>query len=65
MNGVLAAELPEVGAATGAASLAWLLFALPALGALVLFVAGRRADAWGHWLGVAHGGSASFVRRPG
>ena len=38
--------------ATGAASLAWLLVALPAAGALVLFLAGRRADAWGHWLGV-------------
>jgi NADH-quinone oxidoreductase subunit L len=47
-----ATELPEVGAATGAASLAWLLFTLPALGALVLFVLGRRADAWGHILGV-------------
>ena len=46
-------ELPEVGAATGAASLAWLLFALPALGAAVLLLAGRRADRWGHWLGVA------------
>jgi NADH-quinone oxidoreductase subunit L len=46
-------ELPEVGAATGTASLAWLLFALPALGALVLLLAGRRADRWGHWLGVA------------
>jgi NADH-quinone oxidoreductase subunit L len=46
------AELPEVGAATGAASLAWLLVAAPAFGALVLFVAGRRADAWGHVLGV-------------
>ncbi|WP_433299637.1 NADH-quinone oxidoreductase subunit L [Pseudonocardia sp. CA-142604] len=34
------------------ASLAWLLFTLPALGALVLFVAGRRANAWGHILGV-------------
>src|SRR5215212_1734263 len=32
-------ELPEIGAATGTASLAWLLFVLPALGALVLFVA--------------------------
>jgi NADH-quinone oxidoreductase subunit L len=31
--------------------LAWLLFVLPALGALVLFLAGRRADAWGHILG--------------
>jgi len=46
-------ELPEVGAATGTASLAWLLFALPALGAAVLLLAGRRANRWGHWLGVA------------
>ena len=46
-------ELPEVLPPSGAASLAWLLFALPAAGALVLFVAGRRANAWGHWLGVA------------
>jgi NADH-quinone oxidoreductase subunit L len=46
-------ELPEVGAATGTASLAWLLFALPAFGAFVLLLAGRRADRWGHWLGVA------------
>jgi NADH-quinone oxidoreductase subunit L len=55
VNAVLAqaTELPEVGAATGVASLAWLLFVLPAVGALVLFVAGRRANAWGHWLGVA------------
>jgi NADH-quinone oxidoreductase subunit L len=54
VNAVLAqaAELPEVGAATGVASLAWLLFVLPAVGALVLLVAGRRTDAWGHWLGV-------------
>ena len=46
------ATLPEVLPATGAASLAWLLVALPALGALVLFVAGRRSDRWGHVLGV-------------
>ena len=45
-------ELPEVLPTSGAASLAWLLFVLPAAGALVLFVAGRRANAWGHWLGV-------------
>jgi len=38
--------------ATGAASLAWLLVALPAFGALVLLVGGRRTDRWGHWLGV-------------
>ncbi|MDN5930009.1 MAG: NADH-quinone oxidoreductase subunit L [Pseudonocardia sp.] len=48
----VAAELPEIGAATGVASLAWLLFVLPAAGALILLVAGRRANAWGHWLGV-------------
>jgi NADH-quinone oxidoreductase subunit L len=44
--------IPEVAAATGAASLAWLLVALPAFGALVLLVGGRRTDRWGHWLGV-------------
>jgi NADH-quinone oxidoreductase subunit L len=52
VNTLLAAELPHVAAASGTASLAWLLFALPAAGSLVLFVLGRRADAWGHWLGV-------------
>ena len=52
MSLVLAAELPEVGVAAGSAGLAWLLVALPAAGALVLFLAGRRADAWGHILGV-------------
>ncbi|MEU9818768.1 NADH-quinone oxidoreductase subunit L [Pseudonocardia alni] len=49
MTVLLAQAAPQ---ATGAASLAWLLIALPAAGALVLFLAGRRADAWGHWLGV-------------
>ena len=47
------AQVPEVAPAGGVGSLAWLLVALPAAGALVLFVAGRRADRWGHWLGVA------------
>ena len=37
--------------ATGIGSVAWLLVALPALGALVLFVLGRKANAWGHLLG--------------
>jgi len=49
---LLAAELPEVSVAAGSAGLAWLLVAFPAAGALVLFLAGRRADAWGHILGV-------------
>ncbi|HEY0639798.1 MAG TPA: NADH-quinone oxidoreductase subunit L [Pseudonocardiaceae bacterium] len=33
--------------------MAWLLVALPAFGALVLLVGGRRTNAWGHWLGCA------------
>jgi NADH-quinone oxidoreductase subunit L len=45
------AATPQVEAATGVTGLAWLLIALPAFGALVLFLAGRRADAWGHLLG--------------
>ena len=48
---LIAAAGPEVAAATGAGGLAWLLFGLPAFGALVLFLAGRRANAWGHLLG--------------
>ncbi|MFC0115148.1 NADH-quinone oxidoreductase subunit L [Kibdelosporangium aridum] len=35
------------------ASSAWLLIALPAFGALVLLVGGRRTNAWGHLLGIA------------
>src|SRR3954471_12377750 len=31
---------------------AWLLVALPALGAAVLLLGGRRTDRWGHWLAV-------------
>ncbi|WP_127784934.1 NADH-quinone oxidoreductase subunit L [Rhodococcus sp. X156] len=34
-------------------SAAWLLVALPALGAVVLLLGGRRTDRWGHWLGCA------------
>ncbi|BDA63748.1 NADH-quinone oxidoreductase subunit L [Actinomyces capricornis] len=39
--------------ATGLAALAWLLIAAPAAGAAILLLAGRRSDAWGHWLGLA------------
>ncbi|MGI8798701.1 MAG: NADH-quinone oxidoreductase subunit L [Pseudonocardia sp.] len=45
--------MPEVAAASGVGSLAWLLVALPALGGLVLLVGGRRTDRWGHLLGCA------------
>ncbi len=33
--------------------LIWLLVALPAAGAAVLLLGGRRSDPWGHWLGCA------------
>ncbi|MGH3435390.1 MAG: NADH-quinone oxidoreductase subunit L [Sciscionella sp.] len=42
-----------VHAASGVGSLAWLLLALPAFGALVLLLGGRRTDRWGHLLGCA------------
>jgi NADH-quinone oxidoreductase subunit L len=43
----------DVVASSGLASFAWLLLALPAFGATVLLLAGRRADKWGHLLGCA------------
>ncbi|MGQ0839211.1 NADH-quinone oxidoreductase subunit L [Actinokineospora sp.] len=41
----------EVQQASGAASSAWLLLVLPAIGAVVLLVGGRRTDKIGHLLG--------------
>jgi NADH-quinone oxidoreductase subunit L len=43
----------EAATADGTFSLLWLVIGLPALGAAVLLLGGRRTDAWGHWLGVA------------
>ncbi len=50
----LAAGLAQDAAqpASGAASLAWLLLVLPAVGAAVLLIGGRRTDRWGHLLGI-------------
>ncbi|GAA3639385.1 NADH dehydrogenase subunit L [Lentzea atacamensis] len=45
--------MTEPVAASGIASLAWLLLALPAFGAAVLLVGGKRTDKWGHLLGCA------------
>ncbi|MEU5696936.1 NADH-quinone oxidoreductase subunit L [Actinosynnema sp. NPDC020468] len=45
--------MTEPLAAGGIGSLAWLLLALPAFGALVLLLGGRRTDKWGHLLGSA------------
>ena len=43
----------EAASADGVFSLLWLIVALPALGAAVLLLGGRRTDAWGHLLGCA------------
>ncbi|WP_067779104.1 NADH-quinone oxidoreductase subunit L [Actinomyces vulturis] len=42
-----------IQSADGLASWAWLLIAIPALSSAFLLLAGRRTDAWGHWLAVA------------
>jgi NADH-quinone oxidoreductase subunit L len=42
----------EVAKASGLAGSAWILIALPALGALVLLVGGKRTNGWGHLLGI-------------
>src|SRR5215469_10931825 len=39
--------------ATGIQNAAWLLLALPGLGAAVLLLGGKRTNSWGHLLGVA------------
>jgi NADH-quinone oxidoreductase subunit L len=41
--------------------LTWLVIAVPLLTAAVLILAGKRADAWGHWLGVAASASTFVV----
>ena len=45
--------LAPVAVTGGIAQSAWLLVVLPAIGAFVLLVGGRRTDAWGHLLGCA------------
>jgi NADH-quinone oxidoreductase subunit L len=47
------AAAADVLPATGLQSAAWLLVALPLLGAAVLLLGGRRTDRWGHWFAVA------------
>jgi len=50
----------EFAPASGLLSGIWLLIAIPLISAAILLLLGRRADRWGHWLGVAAVG-ASFV----
>ncbi|MCX6398223.1 MAG: NADH-quinone oxidoreductase subunit L [Propionibacteriales bacterium] len=53
---------PVVGSVPtdGVFSLLWLVIALPALGAAILLIGGKRTDKWGHYLATA-AVSASFV----
>ncbi|MDY7085214.1 MAG: NADH-quinone oxidoreductase subunit L [Actinomycetota bacterium] len=50
----------EYAHATGALSGIWLLVAIPLVSAAILLLLGKRADKWGHWLGVL-AVAASFV----
>jgi len=45
-------ETVEYAQATGLLSSVWLLVAIPLASAAILLLLGRRADRWGHWLGV-------------
>ncbi|WP_296665699.1 NADH-quinone oxidoreductase subunit L [Demequina sp.] len=41
--------------------LTWLLIAVPLASSIVLMLAGKRANPWGHWVGVAASGSTFIV----
>ena len=58
---VFAQETVQLGQATGTFSLIWLLVALPALGAAILLLTGRRLNAYGHLLGVVMSAGAFVV----
>jgi NADH-quinone oxidoreductase subunit L len=45
-------ETVEFAQASGALSGIWLLVAIPLVSAAILLLLGKRADRWGHWLGV-------------
>lgn len=57
---LLPAAAAGVTEATGSFDAAWLLVALPMLGAAVLLLGGARTDRWGHWFGVL-ASAAAFV----
>jgi NADH-quinone oxidoreductase subunit L len=54
-------EAVSYAPAHGVLSSMWLLIAIPAASALILLVAGKRADKWGHILGVASVGAAFIL----
>ncbi len=47
--------------ASGTLSSFWLLIAIPGVSAAILLLLGRRADRWGHWLGVGSVGVAFIL----
>lgn len=49
------------GTADGLLGSVWLLVAIPLVSAVILLLLGRRADRWGHWLGVASVGVAFLL----
>ncbi|WP_343443977.1 NADH-quinone oxidoreductase subunit L [Micromonospora schwarzwaldensis] len=51
-------ETVEFAQAGGLLGSVWLLVAIPLVSAAVLLLLGKRADRWGHWLGVAAIGAA-------
>ncbi len=53
------AEAPQ--AANGSFTYMWLLIALPLLGATILLIAGKRTNAWGHWLAILMSAGAFVV----
>ncbi|MDO4790987.1 MAG: NADH-quinone oxidoreductase subunit L [Buchananella hordeovulneris] len=55
MTNLFATEIvtPHLVEATGAAANAWLLIAVPLLSSLLLLLAGRKTDKFGHWVSVA------------
>ena len=55
---LVVANDPQV--ATGAASIVWLTVAIPLISCGILLLAGKAADAWGHWLAIL-ASTASFV----
>ena len=55
------AETVVYATADGLLSSVWLLVAIPLVSAAVLLLLGKRADRWGHWLGVASIGAAFLL----
>ncbi|MFG1673869.1 NADH-quinone oxidoreductase subunit L [Micromonospora sp. NPDC049282] len=51
-------EAVSFATASGLLGSVWLLVAIPLVSAAVLLLLGKRADRWGHWLGVASIGAA-------